>query len=189
MKKIISCFLTFAILASFLSGCSKHAHADREWQQSETEHWKDAVDCPLDACNAYNEKEAHTDKNNDHKCDVCSYKIPHEHVAGEWQCSDGEHWREVICSWGECEIEPEPATHYSDPAGPYCAVCGYEMPHEIIFSKYYASGGVHWRGLECSHHCCIIEAALVRHSDADENGICDVCRGEIDPNSDGYYDY
>ncbi|MBQ8311412.1 MAG: hypothetical protein IJX80_10420, partial [Clostridia bacterium] len=118
-------------------GCT-HTFSD-QWSSSATEHWHAAT------CEHGEVKDslaAHTDSDEDGKCDVCAYEIGHTHTyAKDWSSDGSYHWHAATCTHtdekrdnalhtdanidGECDV-CEAHVHIVDTTG-YCTVCGNKV--------------------------------------------------------------
>ena len=101
----------------------EHTYADG-WTSDETGHWHAAT------CAHTGEKSgfaAHTDGNDDGKCDVCGYQMEpiHEHTyADGWTSDETGHWHAATCEHtGE---KGSFAAHVDENDDGMCDVCGYE---------------------------------------------------------------
>ncbi len=131
----------------------------------ERNHWKEC------ACGETTSLEAHTNSDNDGKCDVCSYQMVEEHVHNfsvNYYNDETNHWKECACG----ETTSLDAHTNSDSDGK-CDVCSYQMEEVHVHSfgsDYLTNENNHWK--ECA---CGEISLLEPHSDANNDAKCDAC--------------
>ena len=73
----------------------EHTYSDK-WSSNSTEHWHAAT---CEHAELKSDVAAHTDADQDGKCDVCGYEIGHEHTyADVWTYNVTHHWKIATCS-------------------------------------------------------------------------------------------
>ena len=73
----------------------EHTYSDK-WSTNSTEHWHAAT---CEHAELKSDVAAHTDADQDGKCDVCGYEIGHEHTyADVWTSNVTHHWKTATCS-------------------------------------------------------------------------------------------
>lgn len=103
----------------------------------------------------------------------------HEHIYGEWQSDEVNHWRDYICTWDTYD-EDTLAEHFDYDNDDFCDICGYDMSepiqeHEHSEELYYDEIS-HWRIFTCG---CSSGASIEYHCDNDRDGKCDECLFEM----------
>ena len=53
--------------------------------------------------------------------------LKHEHIKGEWEHNETQHWQDVTCTWNKCDIYVMSADHIDEDENGICDVCGYEI--------------------------------------------------------------
>ena len=100
------------------NGECTHTFSDA-WSSDANNHWHRAT------CEHGEIKDglaAHTDADENGKCDVCDYEIGHEHTYAEtWTGDDTKHWRAASCSHTDEKIDE--ALHADDNKDYKCDVC------------------------------------------------------------------
>lgn len=116
-----ACVLSLTATACDNGGQDTHEHTyATTWTFDGTNHWH-AATCGDDT---KSETAAHTDADNDGKCDVCDYYYPHEHVFDSAWTSDGTgHWHAALCGH---DVKGDEEAHTADANG-VCTVCGYRV--------------------------------------------------------------
>lgn len=102
-----------------------HQHEySEDWTTDENNHWH-APTCG--DTEEVKDKAAHIDENDDEKCDVCDYRLPHNHkYAGEWTTDENYHWHAPTC--GDTEEPADKAEHVDENEDYKCDVCEYDLP-------------------------------------------------------------
>ena len=96
----------------------EHTYSDK-WSTNSTEHWH-AATCEHAELKA--DVAAHTDADQDGKCDVCDLETGHEHTyADTWTSNDTHHWKVATCS--HTEEKGELAAHVDLDGNGECDVC------------------------------------------------------------------
>lgn len=57
----------------------------------------------------------------------------HEHLKGQWEFNESQHWQSVTCTWNLCTINIVSYDHIDDNADGFCDVCGY--PKSTFFAN------------------------------------------------------
>lgn len=127
-------------------------------------------------CGCYTDpqdKEEHTDENNDGICDVCEWNYNHTHqYAYEWSHDKNNHWHEVLC---EHDIKGKNFSAHQDRNNDgICDVCLWDYDHKHTYGTTWSHDeDNHWHAVTCGHD--IAEKDKGAHRDADNDGSCDVC--------------
>ncbi len=50
----------------------------------------------------------------------------HQHIEGQWEFNDSQHWRPVTCTWHTCEINIVSYDHVDEDKNNICDTCGYQ---------------------------------------------------------------
>ena len=158
-----------------------HTHDvhDEAWKYDETEHWQECS-CgeKLNVANhAYGEwrvtKPATETEagSRERDCTVCDHvqtetipMLEHEHIYGDWQSNDTQHWKECRCgekievgdhTYGEWKITKEPTTTETGSRERTCSTCNYK-DREILpvhkhshNNKWEKDDAQHWRLCSC----------------------------------------
>ncbi len=176
MKKLCLLVCMCLMLAALLVACNTgtepdahtHTYAD-DWSFDPDNHWYAAT------CEHAEEKAnvgAHQDAENDGVCDVCAYGSDHEHTFAEDWSTDGEnHWHATTCGH---DVKGETAAHVDQNNDDACDVCGQRggCEHPVAADAWLSDAAGHWHGATCSHN---IRHDAAPHTDADNDGACDVC--------------
>lgn len=150
------------------------------WSSDENGHWYAAV---CDKCtDAVKDYAAHTGMK-DGICDVCNYG-DHEHTWGEWKWDNtvtdektGNHWQLSSCE-GHDPIKSNEGTHADANWDGNCDTCGYAMCTHTYNDHFWATDGEnHFHLHTCD--CDIPDKDVAACTDADKDGYCDVCEGEL----------
>ena len=56
---------------------------------------------------------------------ACDF-LMHEHIKGQWEFNDSQHWQSVTCTWHTCNINIVSYDHIDKDENGLCDVCGYE---------------------------------------------------------------
>ena len=126
MKKVIIRILFLAVIAVLvLSSCGQFTGDECEhtfgeaWASDAANHWHAAT------CEHGEIKDslaAHTDADEDGKCDTCEYEVGHEHTyAPEWSVDETNHWKAAACT--HIEEKGELALHTDEEKDGECDVC------------------------------------------------------------------
>ncbi len=65
--------------------------------------------------------------------------LKHEHIKGEWEYNETQHWQDVTCTWNKCDIDITSEDHIDTDENDICDVCGYE--YVFIFKLKYDESG------------------------------------------------
>lgn len=149
-------------------GCEHPVNAEA-WLSDAEGHWH-AASCghtvKLDVA-------AHADGNNDGACDVCAWEDPnHTHTyKTEYAFDDHNHWFDADCGH---TLKGEVAAHTDADNDGACDTCPWNDGCTHEYSMLWSMDGTyHWRAVTCTH--TIAPADKAEHTDADLNGLCDVC--------------
>ena len=158
-----------------------HTHDvhDKAWKYDDTNHWQECS-CgeKLNVANhAYGEwrvtKPATETEagSRERDCTVCDHvqtetipMLEHEHIYGDWQSNDTQHWKECRCgekievgdhTYGEWKITKEPTTTETGSRERTCSTCNYK-DREILpvhkhshNNKWEKDDAQHWRLCSC----------------------------------------
>lgn len=176
MKKIwflvCACLVITAMLAACNSGDEQQAHTHTyadAWSYDEDSHWYAAN------CEHTEEKAnvgAHVDEQNDGVCDVCAYGSDHEHTfAAEWSNDADNHWHAASCGH---DVKDALGAHVDENNDDACDVCDRkgDCEHPVAADAWLSDAEGHWHGATCGHN---VKLEAQAHTDADNNGECDVC--------------
>jgi hypothetical protein len=144
MKNKILAILCVALIAVLgFASCEQETACEHtfsaKWSTNETNHWH-AATCEHGEIKGQNA--AHTDADENGKCDVCEYAVGHTHAfADEWSSDEENHWKAATCTHtdekgelglhadddlnGSCDVCAK-HTHILDGAG-FCAGCDKEI--------------------------------------------------------------
>lgn len=100
-----------------------------------------------------------------------------EHTFSEaWASDAANHWHQATCEHGE--IKDSLGAHTDANEDSKCDVCEYEVGHTHTYeSEWSFNEEKHWLASTCSHADEKKDFDL--HSDEDDNGECDVCKGHV----------
>lgn len=65
--------------------------------------------------------------------------LKHEHIKGEWEHNETQHWQGVTCTWNKCDFNISSEDHIDEDENDICDVCGYE--YVFIFKLKYDESG------------------------------------------------
>ena len=161
-------------------GCAwdyDHTHVYAEaWSHDADNHWKDTT------CGhaVISEQAPHADEDNDGICDGCAWNYDHEHTydqGDKWTINDTHHWHAPTCGHDVAGIDK--AEHVDSDDNEECDVCAYDYNHKHTFNtdEWKWDKKAHYHEATCGH---AVRADEEPHKDADNNGICDVCRWNYD---------
>ena len=144
MKNKILAILCVALIAVLgFASCEQETACEHtfsaKWSTNETNHWH-AATCEHGEIKGQNA--AHTDADENGKCDVCEYEVGHTHAFDdEWSSDEENHWKAATCTHtdekgelglhadddlnGSCDVCAK-HTHILDGAG-FCAGCDKEI--------------------------------------------------------------
>ena len=142
MKKLLCMLLVMVLAVCTLAACDlinpkAHEHEySTEWASDAENHWHAATCDAEEACaTAVADKAAHSDEDEDNKCDVCAYVLhTHSYVDGECECGaeDPNYVAPHVHSYvnGKCECGEYDPAHTHDYGEGVC-ICGDHDPsHE-----------------------------------------------------------
>ncbi len=149
-------------------GCEHPVSAD-VWLSDAEGHWHGATcghSVKLDTA-------AHTDADNDGACDVCAWADPdHTHTfKTEYAYDNASHWFDADCGH---TIKGSQEAHVDANNDGSCDICPWSDGCTHAYSTLWSMDGTHhWHEVTCTH--AIAPADKAEHTDADDDGICDVC--------------
>ncbi len=178
---VVLCMALCVVCACAFVACN-HAHSYTEIGSDDTQHW---YYCKDDNTVDSSTRAAHTDSDNDGKCDVCGHAIAaqHTHDYTEVGSDDTHHWNKCAC--GAID-EASKANHVDDNKDGKCDVCAHTVPipHEHSYTEVGSDDTHHWNECSCG---AIDESSKVNHVDADKSGKCDVCKHKVPVSHDHEY--
>ncbi|MBQ7379436.1 MAG: hypothetical protein IJW70_07150 [Clostridia bacterium] len=149
-------------------GCEHPVSAD-QWLSDAEGHWHGATckhTVKLDAA-------AHEDADNDGVCDVCAwFDESHAHTyKTEYTYDDQSHWFDADCGH---TLKDSVQAHTDTNNDGACDTCAWNDGCTHAYSTLWSVDGTHhWHDVTCKH--TIAPADQAEHTDADNNGACDVC--------------
>ena len=147
---------------------------DGNWSVTDTHHWKQCKLC-LDFLEPQQE---HSDQNNDHACDVCTYSVSY--------CSDSDDHL--------CDLCGKKISACSDPnSDHFCDLCG-EQINDCCDYDYNHVCDLCGKQTECAdnnsdHLCDYCDKELGTCEDADSDHVCDLCNTNLTQCSDENNDH
>ena len=151
-----------------------HIYAE-EWSHDAENHWKDT------ACghSVVSEKGAHADVDNNGICDGCGWDYDHRHFyeTDRWTQNDTHHWHKALCGHDVEGIDI--AAHTDEDGNRMCDVCEYDYDHVHTYNTdtWSWDRNSHFHEATCGH---AVRADEEAHKDANNDGICDVCKWNYD---------
>lgn len=198
MKRISKIFLTLAISAVLALGavgftaCKDNEPAENEtvthehtyairWSNDSDYHWHAAA---CEHTDEVKDKAAHIDENDDEKCDICKYQLPHKHkYSDKWTSDENNHWHAPTC--GDTSEVKDSAPHIDENKDEKCDECDFDL-HQHKYSQEWANDeNNHWRAPTCGDTTQVKDSAP--HIDEDDNEKCDVCDRQL-PHNHKYSD-
>ena len=181
MKKLLYLLLililSFSLWACGSAECTEHVDADGNLL--------------CDNCGTGVPCTAHVDANDDLACDKCSQPVPctnHKDEDGNLACdkcgealpctSHKDSDKNLACDL--CGVELE-CTHVDNNNDGICDVkaCSWNYDHTHTYNPSWSHDKTsHWHAPTCSH--TIEPKDKANHSDADNDGVCDVCSWDYD---------
>ena len=150
-------------------GDCEHPVAADAWLSDAAGHWHGAT-C---GHNIRHDAGEHADADNDGSCDVCAWTDPaHTHTyKTEYSFDNASHWFDADCGHTVKGSQEAHTDHNNDGA---CDICPWNdgCPHEYS-TLWSVDDTHHWHEVTCSH--TIGRADRAEHTDADLDGVCDVC--------------
>ena len=158
-----------------------HTHDvhDEEWKYDNTEHWQECscgekLNVAEHSYGNWKETKPATETeagSRERDCTVCDHvqtetipMLEHEHIYGDWQSNDTQHWKECRCgekievgdhTYGEWKITKEPTTTETGSRERTCSTCNYK-DREILpvhkhshNNKWEKDDAQHWRLCSC----------------------------------------
>ena len=109
----------------------------------------------------------------------------HEHTFSDKYTQNAtHHWFAATCEHGEEKLNYGEHTDTNEDG--VCDVCAYETGHTHTFSEDWSKDGTHhWHAATCTHTDEKGDNAL--HTDANVDGVCDVCEGHVHVVNDAGY--
>ena len=152
-----------------LSGGCEHPVDASAWLSDAQGHWHGATcghNVKLDAAE-------HSDGNNDGACDICAWEdAAHTHTyKTDYAYDDNTHWFDADCGH---TLKGEQAAHTDANHDGACDTCPWNDGCTHEYSTLWSVDGTHhWHDVICTH--TIASADRAEHSDANKDGVCDVC--------------
>lgn len=142
-----------------------------------------AHDCTVPGCDAHDEVVPHISSGAAtetvaEKCTSCQYIITPalNHTAhtpsSSWETDSTYHWHK--CIGCEDQIFDKSEHSYKNDCDTDCDVCGEVRSAEHSFSEVKTDGQSHWNECVCGE-----KTGVTAHTDVDEDGKCDECKGDI----------
>ena len=101
----------------------------------------------------------------------------HQHTYGDvWAMDDTNHWHAATCKDGDdcATAKVSVAAHADADKNSICDVCGYDYAHTHTYATEFTSDeSGHWYAVSCG--CSVDVKDKAAHTDADNDGACDVC--------------
>lgn len=101
----------------------------------------------------------------------------HQHTFGDvWSMDETNHWHAATCKDGEdcATAKVSVAAHADADKNSVCDVCGYDYNHTHTYATEFTSDeSGHWYAVSCG--CSVDVKDKATHTDADNDGACDVC--------------
>ena len=154
-----------------------------EYQADLTHHWNlgacETTDGKTCHTGVIGNKEKHTDDDKDGVCDVCENKTydetVHTHAAASgaaWVYDNANHWK--VCA-EHAGVKVEVASHKDADNNKICDECGFDYNHTHTYntSVWTADTSDHWHAVTCGCSIAVVDKAA--HTDANYDGVCDVC--------------
>lgn len=182
MKKGLRWIISGLVLASTftVAACGgeeveehKHTYA-ATWTSNEAGHWYAAT---CEHTDQMANMATHEDEDNDGVCDVCEYGSDHVHTYEEaWTSDETNHWYAVSC--GHSVEVKDKAAHVDEGNDGACDVCGFDNGHIHTWNKaeWTNDTAYHWHSVTCGHTIDVADKAA--HTDANDDGICEICEGQ-----------
>ena len=132
-RKFLVLLSMVLILTLVCASCGKkdekneceHTYGEK-WSSNATEHWH-AANC--EHTDLKSDVAAHTDADQNGKCDVCNYEIGHVHTfADTWTTDETHHWKLATCS--HTDEKGEFAAHTDSDENGSCDVCSAHV-HKV----------------------------------------------------------
>ena len=60
--------------------------------------------------------------------------LKHEHIKGEWEHNETQHWQGVTCTWNKCDINIVSEDHIDEDENGICDVCGREEEYVFVLN-------------------------------------------------------
>ncbi len=108
----------------------------------------------------------------------CGDKDTHQHTYGvEWQKNETNHWHSATCKDGDdcASAKASEGAHADADNNKVCDVCGYDYGHTHSHATELSSDKTgHWYAVSCG--CAIDVKDKAAHTDANNDGACDICK-------------
>ena len=169
MKKLFAFLICIITCLALLSSCNvlKHEHTMSDWKYNKTEHWREPV-CGINNCIIQAEVHdlgEHSDEDENEICDVCGYKIEHEHTITYVSAGESGHFENYTCG---CPHDHGAVPHYDENGDYICDACGYVMPkHEHTYKYNHDDIGHGWY-YTCG---CMTPPNFAQHFDGDGDAV------------------
>lgn len=153
-----------------------HTHTFAEtWSHDAEKHWKDTT-CDH---SVVTEEAPHADVDNNGVCDGCAWDYDHTHTyeTDNWTQNDTHHWHKANCGHDVEGIDVE--AHVDADENRSCDVCEYDYDHVHTYNTdaWSWDRNSHFHEATCGH---AVRADEETHKDANNDGLCDVCRWNYD---------
>ena len=159
-----------------------HTHDvhDEEWKYDNTEHWQECscgekLNVAEHSYGNWKETKPATETeagSRERDCTVCDHvqtetipMLEHEHIYGDWQSNDTQHWKECRCgekievgdhTYGEWKITKEPTTTETGSRERTCSICKYTQtetlpvhPNDVHDAAWKYDETQHWQECSC----------------------------------------
>ena len=60
--------------------------------------------------------------------------LKHEHIKGEWEHNEEQHWQNVTCTWNKCVFDLVSEDHVDENYDGVCDVCGREEEYVFVLN-------------------------------------------------------
>ena len=147
MKKLLCMLLVMVLAVCTFAACDlinpkAHEHEySAEWTSDAENHWHAATCDAEEACaTAIADQAAHSDEDEDNKCDVCAYVL-HTHTFTEGKCECGAEDPNYVAPHthnyvnGKCECGEYDPTHTHDYGEGVC-ICGDHNPDHTVEEEF-----------------------------------------------------
>jgi hypothetical protein len=125
-NKIFVLILALTLAVGMLASCQPECEhpLSENWSSDENGHWH-----PFTCEHGEKAKDAsvpHVDPDEDGVCNVCEYKVGHEHTASdEWTYDDTHHWKAATCS--HTDVKVEYSLHADENIDGFCDGCSVHV--------------------------------------------------------------
>ena len=183
MKNKKRLFLTLAVSAVMafgavgFSACGNNSDDEKthehtyatSWSGDDENHWH-APTCG--DTTVPSDKGEHIDEDDNEKCDICDYQLPHRHkYSDQWSSDENYHWYASTC--GHTSEVKDKAEHIDEDENKKCDICGYEFHEHKYAEEWTRTENEHWHAPTCGD--TTVPADKGEHIDEDDNEKCDIC--------------